>query len=210
MRTEIPKQYLRLRGRTVLELTLEKLHGLECLSGIVVALHGEDSWWKTLDTRSLGDPVTVAGGAERSHSVLNGLLYLKDHADGNDWILVHDAVRPCLSRGDVEKLMTAVVDDPVGGILAVPVRETVKAGGEDGVVQGTLDRRNLWLAATPQLFRFGVLLEALENALRSGAPVTDEAAAVELLGRPVRLVEGRPDNIKITRPEDLDLAEKLL
>jgi 2-C-methyl-D-erythritol 4-phosphate cytidylyltransferase len=128
----------------------------------------------------------------------------------DDWVLVHDAARPCLRRADLDRLIAALGDDPVGGILGIPVRDTMKRGGPDGRVQATVSREGLWHAFTPQAFRLGLLRRALEEALAVGRLVTDEASAVELLGLRPKLVEGHADNIKITRPEDIPLARFFL
>ena len=149
----------------------------------------------------------VTGGAERCHSVLNGLEALRQHADLTDWVLVHDAARPCLAVADLDRLMNELADDPVGGLLAAPVRDTLKQADSAGRVATTVDRSRLWHALTPQMFRLGRLRDALNAALARGLLVTDEAGAMEAAGFAPRLIEGRADNVKITRPEDLALAE---
>jgi 2-C-methyl-D-erythritol 4-phosphate cytidylyltransferase len=150
------------------------------------------------------------GGAERCHSVAGGLARLAEgaHADAADWVLVHDAARPCLHRDDLDRLIAALVDEPVGALLAVPVHDTVKQSddGAAGRVARTVPRQHLWRAFTPQAFRLGLLRQALAEAEAKGLAVTDDASAVELLGLQPRLLECRGDNIKITRPEDLPLA----
>jgi 2-C-methyl-D-erythritol 4-phosphate cytidylyltransferase len=148
----------------------------------------------------------VAGGAERCHSVLNALDDLAREADPADWVLVHDAARPCLRRADLDRLITELKDDPVGGILAVPVRDTMKGADGDGRIRSTLDRAALWHAYTPQMFRLGPLRDALRDAIACGDLVTDDASAMERAGFAPRLIEGHADNIKITRAEDLPLA----
>lgn len=209
MGADVAKQYLRIRGRTLLELTLDKLLRVEEAEAIVVALHPEDSSWTFLSSLHCVRIETVAGGDERNQSVLNALRQLRGRAAPLDWVLVHDAVRPCVALEDIQRLMARLAGDPIGGLLAAPVRETVKRV-RDGVVESTLDRSQLWLAATPQMFRYAVLLQALEQAQARGLAVTDEAAAVEAMGHPVRVVAGRADNIKITTPEDLVLVDFLL
>ena len=210
MGTAVAKQYLRIDHRTILELSIERLHALQALSGIVLALNAEDSSWKFLATSHYNNISTVTGGAERCHSVLNALKHLQGRAANEDWVLVHDAVRPCVALSDMEKLVEALRQHPVGGLLASRVKETVKRAGPGDVVEATVDRSALWLAATPQMFRFGVLLEAMQTAIANNLSVTDEASAVEAMGLSVKLVEGRADNIKITHPEDLQLVELLL
>ncbi len=210
-----PKQYLHLLGQPILQHTLERL----CLSrilGIVVCLAEEDAYWENL---TLPRPVIrVGGGAERCHSVLNGLQVLRQRAQPDDWVLVHDAARPCVRQADIEKLMTQLAFHPVGGLLAVPVRDTMKRAtlsasnshqGEIEIVE-TVNREGLWHALTPQMFRLETLYNALQSVLSSGELVTDDAQAIERLGlRPV-LIEGHADNIKVTHPQDLNLAELYL
>ncbi len=207
MGADIPKQYLPLAGRTVIEHTLRKLAAVPGLAGIVVAISEGDAWWPTLDL-DLGMPLrTVAGGQERVHSVFNAVTSLLPALDADDWLLVHDAARPCVHVDDIVTLMRAVQDHPCGGILAAPVRDTMKLAGEGREIERTVDRSRLWHALTPQLFRAGLLHEALEKGLAHPERITDEASAVEQLGFSPLLVEGPMDNLKITRPEDLPLAE---
>jgi len=197
-----PKQYLHLHGKPILQHTLERLN-LPTIAGIVVCVAKGDPYW---DTLSLPMPVMrVNGGAERCHSVLNGLQALQQRAHADDWVLVHDAARPCVRQADIEKLMTELAQHPVGGLLAVPVRDTMKRVAAGRLE--TVNREGLWHALTPQMFRLGALSSALESLLSRGEVVTDDAQAMEKMGlRPV-LVEGDADNIKITRPQDLRLAE---
>lgn len=152
------------------------------------------------------DSKWFTGGVERCHSVLNGLHALAARAAEHDWIMVHDAARPCVSHSDLDRLFAAIRDEPAGGLLGMPVRDTMKRAGADSHVMETVDRDRLWHALTPQVFRFQMLLEALEGAIQTGVSVTDEAAAMEHAGHRPLMVEGRADNIKVTRPEDLDLA----
>jgi 2-C-methyl-D-erythritol 4-phosphate cytidylyltransferase len=153
--------------------------------------------------------VAVAGGPTRAISVLNGLQALIT-ADEEDWVLVHDAARPCVPRGDVDALIAGCRGDPVGGLLALPVADTVKQADAEGRSQRTLPREALWRAQTPQMFRHGRLLRALTQALAEGFDPTDEAAAIEKLGLRPRLVEGSPLNFKVTRPADLAFAAACL
>jgi 2-C-methyl-D-erythritol 4-phosphate cytidylyltransferase len=205
MGADRPKQYLELAGRTVLEHTLRRLLDEPRIAGVVVAFAADDDEGPRIAAR-LGPRVRAArGGAERCHSVLNGLDALPDAAR-HDWVLVHDAARPCLRRRDLARLIETLADDDCGGILAVPVRDTLKRCTDDGAIEHTVDRARLWHALTPQMFRLGILRDALAAALAAGRLVTDEAQAVELAGRSPRVVEGHADNIKITRPEDLPLA----
>jgi 2-C-methyl-D-erythritol 4-phosphate cytidylyltransferase len=204
-----PKQYLELGGHMVIDHVLRRFVEHPAISGCVVALGPEDGWWA--DSRYASHPKVrrAVGGRERSDSVANGLALLAETAFPEDWVLVHDAARPCLAVADLEALLAALIDEPVGALLAVPVHDTVKqADGER--VTATLPRASLWRAFTPQVFRLGLLRRALAEAAAEGVPVTDEASAVELLGLQPRLIEGRSDNIKITRPEDLPLAHFFL
>lgn len=203
---DIPKQYLPLAGRTVIEHTLERLCSHPAVAAVVVALSASDTHFDRLNIACSRPLHRAPGGAERCHSVLNALDVLEGHAADDDWVLVHDAARPCVRRDDIQRLMDTVAGHAVGGLLAVPVRDTMKRSDAGGVVTETVPREHLWHALTPQMFRFGELRAALRAALADGALVTDEAAAMERLGRMPVLVEGHGDNIKITRPEDLSLA----
>lgn len=205
MGAAVPKQYLPLRGRTVIEHTLSRLLAEPRIRGVAVAVDLEDAWWPALDVARDPRIVRAAGGRERGHSVLNGLEALAD-AEVDDWVLVHDAVRPCLRAEDLGGLMDTLWQDPVGGLLACPVRDTMKRADAEGCVARTEDRAGLWHAQTPQMFRWGALRDALTRALADGVSVTDEAEAMERAGHRPRLVEGHADNLKITRPEDLPVA----
>lgn len=205
MASAVPKQYLEVLGKTVLEHTLERILSVPQITAIAVALGSEDGFWEDLTISKDPRIMRAAGGNERSDSVYSALKTLEPYASPNDWVLVHDAARLCLTRGDVEKLIETLEHDPVGGILALPVTDTLKTV-EEGVIVGTPDRTSTWRALTPQMFRYGLLKSALEEASAGGYLVTDEASAIELKGYHPHIVEGRPDNIKITRPEDLPLA----
>jgi 2-C-methyl-D-erythritol 4-phosphate cytidylyltransferase len=205
-----PKQYLTLLGQTVIEHTLELFLEHQRVCGVVVVLAKDDPYWPQLPISRHPALYTARGGAERYHSVVNGLLRLGDLADDQDWVLVHDAARPCLRRTDLEALMEQLANDPVGGLLACPVRDTMKRGDAEGSVVGTVDRHQLWHALTPQMFRLGPLRRALRGAMERDSSVTDEAAAMEMDGLRPRLVQGHQDNIKITSPADLPLAALLL
>jgi len=207
MRADRPKQYLPLLGRTVIEHTLQRLLNHARIDGAVVAISSDDGWWPEVKIET-DKPLWVAdGGAERCHSVLNALQALSAQAADQDWVLVHDAARPCLRAEDIDALIRQCEAHPVGGLLAVPVRDTLKRADPAQTVQETVGRDRLWHAQTPQMFRLGQLRAALQQALTTGALVTDEASAMELAGHTPRLVEGHADNLKITRPEDLTLAE---
>ena len=205
MGSVLPKQYLDVLGKPVLEHTLERLLSVEAIQAIYVALGHEDGYWPDLSVSKHPRIKIAPGGKERADSVFSALSSLENQASSDDWVLVHAAARLCITTEDVKRLITELKDDEVGGILALPVSDTLKSV-QGGFITGTPDRSHIWRALTPQMFRFGLLKEALESARRQGLTVTDEASALELAGYKPRIVEGRPDNIKITRPEDLPLA----
>lgn len=210
MGSAIPKQYMTLGSRTVLEQTLHRLARLPGLAGMVVALHPQDEYWPRVQL-PMAVPVMVCdGGSQRSQSVSNALQTLHGHAQEDDWVLVHDAVRPCVRIADIMALMDAIEGHAGGGLLAVPVSNTLKRSNDAGNVDATVSRTDIWQALTPQAFRLGQLRSALAAAERTGEPITDEASALELVGMAPRLVRGSADNIKITYPEDLVLAELIL
>lgn len=202
----VPKQYLEVAGATLLEHSLRALLACPGIDRVVVALHPGDRWAGTIAL--LGDPHVqrVSGGEQRSDSVLAALDVLAEQVDGQDWVLVHDAARPCVRAPDIARLIDAVAAADTGGILARPIVDTVKLAGEDGLVSATLDRTRLWRAQTPQMFRLGELRAALLQAREQRLAVTDEASAMEAAGYPVKLVPGPRDNLKVTVPEDLPLA----
>lgn len=210
MGAAVPKQYLPLGGKTVLQHSLDCLFSDRRIDAVVVALSADDTHWPTLHAPAGRRLLRAPGGAERCDSVLNALHVAAEYGIAEDWVLVHDAARPCLRAGDLEHLIDALWDDAVGGLLAVPARDTMKRADGNERVSETVERNHLWHALTPQMFRLGALTEALTTARNRGLAVTDEASALELSGASPRLVEGHGDNIKITRPEDLALAEFFL
>lgn len=211
MQADRPKQYLPLGDRALIEHTLDCFLGQPGLNGLVVCLADDDAWWPALACASDQRIQRAGGGRERADSVLSGLHKLTElGALDSDWVLVHDAARPHLAATDLHKLLDSLQDDPVGGLLAVPVRDTLKQADADGRVTATPDRALFWQAYTPQMFRLGVLRQALADALACGALITDEASAMERVGLAPRLIEGRADNIKVTRPEDMDWLVRLL
>lgn len=210
MAAEQPKQYLTLRGKCVIEHCLDRLSSHPKISGIVVALRQDDSEAANRLARPAwnGKPLyRIAGGEQRCHSVLNALSRLADIAAGDDWVLVHDAVRPCLRHSDMDNLINTLAEHPVGGLLGVPLSDTIKCVAADHRVIDTVNRTQLWRALTPQMFRLAALSRALTEAIEKGIEVTDDAAAMSLVGAAPVMIEGHADNIKITRPEDLALAE---
>ena len=207
MASGVPKQYLEIGDKTVIEHTLDALLGCTRIQSIVVVVSADDDIWPGIAGRYSGRPLeTVIGGEERCHSVLNALAHIARTADANDWVLVHDAARPCLRPADVDALIDALDGDMTGGLLGVPVADTMKQVSADGRIEQTVSREGLWHALTPQMFRLGLLHAALEKVLSSGRLVTDEAAAMELAGHRPRMIQGHRDNIKITLPADLALA----
>ena len=206
MGAELPKQYLEVAGATLLEHSLRALLQCSQLSAVVVALHAQDAHARNLPL--IRDPrvQTVIGAAQRSGSVLAGLEALGAQASPQDWVLVHDAARPCVAAQDIEHLMQAVTECGTGGILAERIVDTVKQSSAGALVERTLDRTVLWRAQTPQMFRLGELRAALEQAQQRNLPVTDEASAMELAGYPVQLVAASAPNLKVTVPADLPLA----
>lgn len=207
---ELPKQYLPLSGRMVIEHTLHRLLSHAGISGAVVAISPADTHFDAVRDRlpDYGKPCLVAeGGAERYHSVLNALHALEGIASATDWVLVHDAVRPCVRHADIDRLMLALDGDSVGGLLGLPLHDTIKRVDTLQRVRATVERSELWRALTPQMFRLGALSAALMNAIADRAAVTDESAAMERTGAVPLIVQGSADNIKITHPQDLKLAE---
>jgi 2-C-methyl-D-erythritol 4-phosphate cytidylyltransferase/2-C-methyl-D-erythritol 2,4-cyclodiphosphate synthase len=204
-----PKQYAPLSGASVLEWSLKPLLGEPKIEAIVVVLRAGDPHWPELPSARDARVLTARGGDSRQESVLNGLQALAARAAPDDWILVHDAARPCLTAAEVRTLIDALRDGVCGAVLGSPIFDTVKRE-RDGAVSETVDREGLWRALTPQVFGFANLTAALREAKRSGVPVTDEAQAMERLGFRPLLVQGSPFNIKVTRAEDLALAARIL
>jgi 2-C-methyl-D-erythritol 4-phosphate cytidylyltransferase len=207
---DTPKQYLPIAGRPMIEHSLRALCGHPGIDGVMVAIAADDPWWAGWREME-GKPVLVCrGGGERADSVLSALQALPATVSEDQWVLVHDAARPCLKAMDLTRLLALGAADPIGAILATPVRDTVKRADGDARVLGTVPREGLWRALTPQMFRRGGLTRALLAALRDGANVTDEASAMERLGLRPLLVEGSEDNLKVTTAADLALAEFIL
>jgi 2-C-methyl-D-erythritol 4-phosphate cytidylyltransferase len=210
MQSAIPKQYLPLLGRPVILHTLERLCAHARIQGVLVGVAQDDQHWPSLVTdlkrlpKFLG---TCPGGETRAHTVLNGLKELMKHAKPDDWVLVHDAVRPCVRQSDIDKLIATVNKGGEGGLLAFPVSDTVKRVDNAGRVLETVSREGLWRAATPQMFRIKALTHALEQAMKTGKEITDEASAMEAAGGHPHVVACHTDNIKITLADDLALAE---
>ncbi len=208
MAAALPKQYLTLRGSTLAEQTLTRLLALARIQRIAVPVAASDPWWPELALSRHPRVLNCTGGASRAESVVAGLQALLGQAGARpgDWVLVHDMARPCVRLSDVERLVQASTD--AGAILALPVTDTVKRADGHQQIEATLDRSQVWRALTPQLFPLGALLEALQHGLASHpGQITDEASAMELAGKRPLLVAGRADNIKVTLPDDLALAD---
>ncbi|MBV4368871.1 2-C-methyl-D-erythritol 4-phosphate cytidylyltransferase [Erwinia sp. BNK-24-b] len=203
MQAVCPKQYLTISGRTILEHSIAGLLAHPAVKRIIVAISPDDPYFFTLPIASDPRVQWVVGGKERADSVLAGLKA----ASTAHWVLVHDAARPCLHLDDLTRLLAITETSSVGGILAAPVRDTMKrAKPDDPAIAHTVEREALWHALTPQLFPLALLHDSLARALQEGATITDEASALEYCGYHPQLVMGRSDNIKVTRPEDLALA----
>jgi len=209
---EKPKQYLDLLGRPLIFHTLKALTACPDIERVWVVLAPDDPWWPRTDWSELGAKLETVrcGGATRAESVSNGLQAAAMVAADDDWVLVHDAARPCLSPAMLDALFADLANDPVGGILAGRMKDTVKRADADAQVQGTLDRTPLWRAFTPQLFPARSLRRALQHAAQENAVITDESSAMERLGLSPLLVEGADDNIKVTLPDDFAFAEAIL
>ena len=204
MQAAKPKQYLQIQGKTILEHTLDRLLTYPAVEKVVLAVAADDPYLPALELDKNPRIAIVPGGANRCDSVLSGLHYVAEHF-AQAWVLVHDAARPCLRHQDLDKLLQ--IEDEQGAILAIPATDTIKRALPNGQIAQTEDRSQLWQAQTPQFFRADLLRAALISALQQGLAVTDEASAMELAGFRPHLVAGRSDNLKITRPEDLALAE---
>ncbi len=204
----VPKQYIPLAGKPMVFHCLEALAKVARIERIFVVLAPADRHWASHDWSALGDRVEAlrTGGAHRAQSVLNALKALEDRVAKDDWILVHDAARPCIGTELVEQFLDELADDPVGGLLAMPLADTLKSADEGQRVAATIPRLNLWRAQTPQMFRYA----ALKRGLETRGDATDEAQAIEALNQAPRLVEGESGNLKVTFAEDLALAEMIL
>ena len=212
MGNELPKQYLALNSRPMIYHAICTLCQNQFIAGVFVVLAPSDSEWLKYDWSEFSEKLVVlsCGGLTRADSVLNGLTAAKKKGlvDTDDWILVHDAARPCLTSIQLDKLINNLATDDVGGLLAVPVADTLKRSNIENRVTHTESRENLWQAQTPQMFRYDLLTQALRSA--TSINVTDDASAVEALGFQPKLVLGDAYNFKVTYPQDLALAELIL
>ncbi|ADL54650.1 2-C-methyl-D-erythritol 4-phosphate cytidylyltransferase [Gallionella capsiferriformans] len=203
---ELPKQYLPLAGHPMIYHAIATLCDCAEITTVFVVLSVHDTLFDACDWSRFGDKLQplYCGGETRADTVLNGLL--ASELEPDDWVLVHDAARPCLANAHLTKLINELKDDPIGGILAVPVADTLKRANAAGRIQNTENREQLWQAQTPQMFRAGLLAQALQQC----KAVTDEASAIEALGLHPKLVAGDSTNFKVTYPQDLRMAELLL
>ncbi|MGF1715094.1 2-C-methyl-D-erythritol 4-phosphate cytidylyltransferase [Photobacterium chitinilyticum] len=209
MAADRPKQYLLVAGKTILEHTIDRLFCHPAIQRVIIAISKTDPYFSALPLATDPRITLVDGGAERADSVFAGLAAIDDE---NSWVLVHDAARPCLQLSDLERLIATASLSECGAILASPVRDTMKRGfvqspDKPQGIRETVDRENLWHALTPQMFKVKQLRDSLQHALEQGAVITDEASALEFCGYVPQLVKGRADNLKVTQPEDLALAD---
>lgn len=205
MQSDIPKQYLKLGQQTVIEHTIHQFLTHPAVDKVIVVVSENDSIFNHLSIRSHPAILITTGGVERAHSVLNGLALVD-----SEWVLIHDAARPCITHADIDQLVELANHFMDGGILATPVKDTMKRSNQDGVISQTVERAMLWHAMTPQFFQTQQIVDALSSALEQGLSITDEASAMEHAGYAPKLVAGRADNIKITVPEDLTFAQFIL
>jgi 2-C-methyl-D-erythritol 4-phosphate cytidylyltransferase len=208
MGVDRPKQYLDIAGRPMIWHAMRAFERHPAIARVYVAIAPEDGYWDGFDWTGF-DKLRLLrqGGETRAATVLNSLRAIAHEVGGDDWILVHDAARPCLSAALLDRLLAEVFDDPVGGILAQPVADTLKRADATGRIAETVSRAAMWAAQTPQMFRHASLLRALEHA---GTAITDEASALEAMGLAPRLVQSDTTNLKVTYPRDLDVAAWLL
>lgn len=210
MQNALPKQYLPLAGKPIISHVIQVFFNNPRIASIHLALSEDDQFWRTLTLNADSKlKLHYTGGASRAETVLNTLQVIE--ADDDDWILVHDAARPGLSAELLDKLLSTLEDDAVGGLLAMPVADTLKKSDQTNHVAQTVSRQSLWQAQTPQMFKYGVLKRALQanSSAASSQAYTDEAEAIEALGLKPKLVQGELRNLKVTYPQDLELLEAL-
>ncbi|MCH7880868.1 MAG: 2-C-methyl-D-erythritol 4-phosphate cytidylyltransferase [Proteobacteria bacterium] len=210
MQSSTPKQYLKLGEKTIIEHTLDRLLSFDGIYGVILVLRADDTDWPGLNYQSEKPILTATGGEERKHSVFNGLLKLRKLDLDDPYALVHDAVRPLVPHRDLVCLVEAATNHEAGALLALPITDTIKQQDEQGNSIKSVAREGLWRAFTPQLFRANLLHQALNHVLQNNLEITDDAAAIEALGMKPKLVPCSAENIKLTHPEDLSLAEQIL
>ena len=199
-----------LAGQTILQRVVNLFSSHSQIEKVIVVLHAKDHWWPTLQLSHPEKILTAIGGVERVHSVLLGLDFLKDYADKNDFVLVHDAARPCLQQKDISRFILELKNHDVGGLLGLPVVDTIKKVNDNDEVEKTISREHLWHAQTPQCFRYGILKSSIEKALSDNKVITDESSAIEYAGLKPKMILGNARNIKITFSDDVALAERLI
>ena len=204
MGVDKPKQYISINNKTIIEHTIDCFIDREEIEKIVIAISKEDEFWPTLAISNHDKIVTAPGGEERYQSVLNSLQALSGKTENNDWVMVHDAARPCLNQSAIDRLIIELRTHDVGGILAMPCRDTMKRANDAGEIDKTVERDSLWHAQTPQMFKYGMLLSAIEDALKNKTVVTDESMAIERMGFKPMLVPGHQENMKLTHKDDLE------
>lgn len=207
MNSAMPKQYVKINQKPILAHTLDVICQIPNIKKVIVPLNPNDDYWQKLMHLPYSNIQTVIGGELRNDSVMNALNAIKNHADPHDWVIVHDAVRPCITVQGIIELLKQIDTHPVGGLWGVPVRDTLKQVDIQCNVEKTIDRSSLWHAQTPQIFRFELLYQALQKVKQDNMIVTDDASAIEYLGYHPKMVQGSYTNIKMTWPEDLILAE---
>lgn len=210
MGKELPKQYLTVAGKAILERTIERLLSIKSITTIVVVLHKDDQHFEALANAKNPRVITTLGGQERCDSVLSALISLSDKVSNGDRVLVHDAARCCILPTCIEHLITTFKNDKVGGLLGVPVSDTLKRVSNTNKAMQTLDRNTIWQAQTPQLFPYSLLKNSLEKALADQQKITDEASAMEYCGFQPQMVMGHYDNIKVTHPDDIAIASAII
>ena len=214
MQAHCPKQYLVINGVSILEHTVKCLLSHPQINRIILCLSAEDAYFSDTLLADHPDVIVTDGGKERVDSVLKGLKALNElklnYADSNPWVLVHDAARPCVNHQDIDALIYQCIERNIGGLLAAPVRDTMKRGDNNNLVTTTVERAKLWHALTPQMYKATELMQAIEQGIASNSNITDESSAIELAGLPSLLVTGSSENIKITHPDDLAFAEFIL
>ena len=202
MKADKPKQYIRVGNQSLIEMTLQAILNFPLISGVQVCISADDQEWKTLNIEHEKLLATTIGGKTRADSVLAGLKALSKFANGDDWIMVHDAARPCISQAALTYFVGQLEGHATGGLMAMPIADTLKKADVNGNVSKTISRENMWQAQTPQMFRFQTLRDALLDAKEKNLEITDEASAMEMAGHPIALINGERSNIKVTYPGD--------
>ena len=210
MGDDIPKQYISVCGKTVIEHTIDNFISRNEIENICISISESDNYWPTLPISKNEKIITTIGGSERYESVYNGLRAIQDKATEDDWVLVHDAVRPCLKKSIIDRLITDISSHDVGGILALPCSETMKRVNNSNEVEETINRQTAWRAQTPQMFKYKKLLLAIEKVINEDIFITDEAMAMELSNHKPIVILGDENNIKITHKTDLKYLELFL